>query len=236
MEILSDTVMAEPIDQLHALLATYGLVINHIWHGGPLYPRRLREQTIRRTIEVLDASRSFDARELVFDPFEDRGRISAEDARAQNLGLERIGREARDRGIALYVHNHESPMRNNAGEWLGVLEGTDPALVSMCLDLDWTWRAQADPLALLHRAGDAGRLGAVHLRTQHRRVTDQTMEDGGDIDFGKVADYVKAIGFSGPLVEETEIMIETEVTRPVRENKRIAREWCERVFEVSAAL
>ena len=72
------------------------------------------------------------------------------------------------------------------------------------------------------------------MRTQHHLITDQTMEDGGDIDFHKVAAYLRTIQFDGPVVEETEWMRETKVTRSPRENKRIAREWCEKVFGVSA--
>jgi hypothetical protein len=29
------------------------------------------------------------------------------------------------------------------------------------------------------------------MRTQHKKIADQTMEDGGDIDFHKVAAYLK---------------------------------------------
>ena len=72
------------------------------------------------------------------------------------------------------------------------------------------------------------------MRTQRKKITDQTMEDGGDIDYDKVAAYLKSIQFDGALVEETEPMKETPWTRTVRENKRLARIWCERVFGVSA--
>ena len=48
-------------------------------------------------------------------------RLSDEDARTQNRTLDRIGREAADRGLKLCIHNHEGPMRYGAKEWLGVL-------------------------------------------------------------------------------------------------------------------
>ena len=234
MEMLSGTVMGKPVGDLLALLKQYGLIVNHLWHSGPLYPAAAGERTIATTIEVLERARPFQCREFFFDPFGDQGPLSDDNARTQNRGLDRIGREAKDRGMKLCVHNHEGPMRHNAKEWLGVLNNTDPALVSMCLDLDWTLHAGTDPLPLLYLAGDKGRLGAIDMRTQHKLITDQTMEDGGDIDFHKVADYLKKIQYDGSLVEETEWMKETKVTRSPRENKRIAREWCEKVFGVSA--
>jgi hypothetical protein len=60
------------------------------------------------------------------------------------------------------------------------------------------------------------------------------MESGGDIDYDQVATYLKSIAFDGALVEETEPMKETRWTRSIRENKRLARIWCERIFGVSA--
>ena len=234
MEMLSGTVMGKPIEDIQALLKQYGLIVNHLWHSGPLYPAAAGEKTIATTIEVLERARPLKCPEFFFDPFGDRGPLSDDDARTQNRGLDRIGREVKDRGMKLCVHNHEGPMRYDAKEWLGVVNNTDPALVSMCLDLDWTLHAGTDPFPLLYLAGDKGRLGAIHMRTQHKLITDQTMEDGGDIDFHKVADYLKKIQFDGPVVEETEWMKETKVTRSPRENKRIAREWCEKVFGVSA--
>jgi sugar phosphate isomerase/epimerase len=234
MELMSGTLMGKPIEDILALLNKYGLFVNHVWHSGPLYPAADRETTIARTIEVLERARPLKSPEFVFDPFGDRGPLSDENARLQNEGLDHIGREVKDRRMKLSIHNHEGPMRYGAKEWLGVLRNTDPALVWMCLDLDWTYQAGTNPFPLLYEAGDKGRLGALHLRTQHNRVTDQTMENGGDVDFYKAAGYLKKIQFGGALVEETEWMKETKVTRSPHENKRLARIWCEKVFGVSA--
>jgi len=234
MELTDVTFLGTPIEVIQAALDKYGVFVDHIWHSGPLYPAQVAEKTIASTIEMLDRAKPLKSPCLFHDPFGDRGPISDEDARLQNRGLDRIGREVKDRGMKLCVHNHQGPMRYGAKEWLGVVDNTDPALVSMCLDLDWTWQAGTDPFPLLYKAGDKGRVGALHLRTQHKLVTDQTMEDGGDIDFYKVADYLRKIGFDGVLVEETEPMKETRITRTLKENKRIARLWCEKVFGVSA--
>ncbi len=234
MELISGTLMSKPIGDILTFLDQYSLVVNHIWHSGRLYPNDVADKTIARTIEVLDRSEPLKSPEFFFDPFGDKGPLSDGEARSQNRGLDRIGREVKDRGMKLCVHNHEGPMRYGAKEWRGVVENTDPALVWMCLDLDWAWQAGTDPFPLLYEAGDKGRLGAIHMRTQHNKITDQTMEDGGDIDFYKVADYLRKIRFDGALVEETEWMAETKVTRAPRENKRLARIWCEKVFGVSA--
>jgi sugar phosphate isomerase/epimerase len=237
MELVSTTVMGTPVDKIIAHLDKYGLVINHIWHGGKLYPEDAAEKTIAGTIELLDKySKPLKTPEFIFDPFGGKGPQSYEDAKTQSKSLDRIGKEVVDRGMKLYVHNHETPMLYNAREWLFVLHNTNPVLVSMCLDMDWTWQAGIDPLPLMYEAGDSGRLGALHMRTQHNMVMDETMMDGGDIDYYKVADYLKKIQFNGPLVEESVWMKETKITRSARDNKREARKWCEKVFGVSAGV
>ncbi len=231
IEMVTTTVKFRPMEFMVPLLKQYGLVINHIYYGGGLFPKEVAEKTIAATIEEFDRCKPLRSRECLFDSW---GAQADDDLRIFYRSLDRIGREAADRGMKLCVHNHESPMRDNAKEWRGVLDNTDPALVSMCLDMDWAWQAGTDPFPLLYEAGDKGRLGGVHMRTQRNRLTDQTMEDGGDINFNKVADYLKKIRFDGALVEETEWMQETKVTRSARENKLIARKWCEKVFGVSA--
>jgi sugar phosphate isomerase/epimerase len=234
IEVLAQTLLAKPVEDLVGLLDKYGVIVNHIWHKGGLYPKDVAERTMEQTKAVLDTGSRLKTQYLFFDPFGDRGPLSAENAREQNRGLDRIGREAKKHGMKLCMHNHQGPMRYGAKEWLGVLHDTDPDLVWICLDMDWTWQAGTDPFPLLYEAGDSGRLAALHLRTQRQRIADETMQDGGDIDYRKCARYLKKIRFDGVLVEETEWMKETKVTRPPRENKRIARMWCEKVFDASA--
>ena len=68
--------------------------------------------------------------------------------------------------MKLCVHNHEGPMRYNAREWRGVVNNTDPALVFMCLDLDWTLHAGTDPFPLLYLARRQGPIrGYPHAHT-----------------------------------------------------------------------
>jgi sugar phosphate isomerase/epimerase len=237
MEFVTPTVAGTPIEEIKALLNRYDLIIDHLWLAGRLYPTAVAEKTIAGTIAVLDNyCVPLNTPEFFFDPFGGDGPQTYEDFKSQNRSLDRIGREVVDRGMKLRVHNHESPMYHNAREWLGVMHNTDRALVSMCLDMDWTWQAGLDPLPLLYEAGDSGRLGALHLRTQHNKIMDQCMEDGGDIDYHTVADYLKEIRFEGTLVEESVWMKETKVTRSARENKKVSRLWCEKVFGVSAMM
>ena len=133
--------------------------------------------------------------------------------------------------MALALHNHDDPMKEDAREWRYVVRHTQPDLLLICLDMDWTWQAGTDPMPLLGEAGK--RLRLVHLRTQRRKLWTEALEDGGDIDYHKVARHLKSIQFDGSLVVELAHKPETKVTRSVEENIRLSRLWAEQVFGVS---
>jgi len=102
--------------------------------------------------------------------------------------------------------------------------------VSYCLDMDWVWNGGEDPFALLDECSD--RLRMVHVRTQRKKVWTEALEDGGDIDWHKVAAHLKKIRFDGYLVVELAQRPNTTVTRSTEENIRLSRIWAEKVFDV----
>ena len=144
LEMLSGTVLAKPVTEIQAFLEQYGLMINHVWHAGRLYPAGIADTTIGKTIELLDYIKPLKTPEFFFDPFGDKGPLSADEAKSQNRGLDRIGKEAKDRGMKLCVHNHEGPMRYGAKEWLG--SSKTPILRwSRCASI-WTGRIKREPI------------------------------------------------------------------------------------------
>src|SRR5579872_2725611 len=72
MEMVSWTVMPKPLASLQALLKQYGLIVNHLWHGGTLYPAVTGEKTLAGSIEVLERAKLLQCPEFFFDPFGDR--------------------------------------------------------------------------------------------------------------------------------------------------------------------
>ena len=60
--------------------------------GGSTRSRR-PTRTIAGTIEILDRIRPLKCPDFFFDPFGDKGPLTADEAKCQNRGLDRIGRE-----------------------------------------------------------------------------------------------------------------------------------------------
>ena len=152
------------------------------------------------------------------------------DLQARNLN--RLGAELHKQGVHLMVHHHTPELVENAREWRFQLQHTDPQVVSCCVDVDWAVRGGQEPLAFLREVGT--RLASLHLRNDQQGVW---MEDfgAGDIDYGKVADYLKEIRFSGYLVVELAHEKNTRITRSLEENLRLSRLYAEKVFGLRSA-
>jgi sugar phosphate isomerase/epimerase len=245
VELLPQMVQGGRRDETARLLKKYGLLFNDVYFVGPMYSEEGAEKTIAGAIEMARRVAEFKTPILLFEMSTKPGRARPEDEelRIEARSLDRLGRAMQAHGMRIAVHNHTTPMKEGAREWLYVLRNTDPKLVSFCLDLDWSWQAGTDPLPLLYEAGEQGRLAMIHLRTQKQRVWTEALEDGGDIDFRKVAAFFRKTGFDGCLVVEieypyeelsAELIPKTKITRTVAENIRVSRIWAERVFGVSA--
>ena len=76
----------------------------------------------------------------------------------------RFGAAARARGVQFAYHNHHFEFTPVDGRlpYDVLLDGTDPALVLMEMDLFWTIRAGQDPVAYFER--HPGRFRAVHVK------------------------------------------------------------------------
>ena len=57
MELTDATFLGTPIEVIQAALDKYGVLVDHIWHSGPLYPSQVAEKTIASTIEMLDRAK-----------------------------------------------------------------------------------------------------------------------------------------------------------------------------------
>ncbi len=88
-----------------------------------------------------------------------------------------IGRAMKDRGITVAYHNHnlEFVPLEGTTPWAVLMDGTDPELVQVQLDLGWVAQAGIDPLAELRRL--APRVTSLHVK-------DLTLADGTSYYFG----------------------------------------------------
>lgn len=89
---------------------------------------------------------------------------SAEHFRALAPRLNEFGRRCHERGIVFGYHNHDFEFATVDGAYIldALLDATDPALVSLELDVYWAAYAGADPADYLRR--HAGRAPLIHLK------------------------------------------------------------------------
>jgi len=82
-------------------------------------------------------------------------------------------------------------------------------------------------LAFLRGVGS--RLASLHVRNSKGGVWMEDFGDG-DIDYAKVAAYLKEISYAGYLIVELAYEKGTQITRSLEEDLRLSRLYAEKVF------
>jgi inosose dehydratase len=140
-----------------------------------------------------------------------------------------VGAALRERGLGLWLHNHDPEMREDGRELRSNLDLTDSALVGFCADTHWIYRGGGDVMAYLDEYGS--RVRSLHLRNSQGGVWSETLGDG-DLDFRAIAAKLAALRFDGPLIVELALETGTPQTRPLVESARLSREYVRAVFGV----
>ena len=116
-----------------------------------------------------------------------------------------VARAARDVGLRLGVHNHESELRPLAGgpTFLDLVRRLPPDLVWLELDLGWVWYAGADPLVQLELS--RGRCPLVHVKDySSRRGREDVPVGEGLVGYDRVVPAAVAAGADWLVVEQDE--------------------------------
>lgn len=103
--------------------------------------------------------------DLAIVPFVPPERRTAEATRAMAAAFNDYATQCQAAGLRFGYHNHAfefEPLADGATLLDLLLDGTDPALVNVELDVYWVAYANQDPLALIERL--AGRLPILHLK------------------------------------------------------------------------
>lgn len=127
----------------------------------------------------------------------------ADDFKKVSEELNIVGEKAKKEGFLFAFHNHDQEFVRTGPDELGydiILKDTDPELVSMQLDVYWTYKGNADPIAYMKK--HPKRIPMLHMKDM-----DDTPQRGfavvgdGIIDFGKVMQQGDAIGVKHYIVE-----------------------------------
>jgi inosose dehydratase len=131
----------------------------------------------------------------------------------------------------LAYHNHEAELRNAAREFHHMMLGTDPCLVTLCLDAHWIYRGAGNSAVALFDVLKlyGPRVTELHLRQSIKTVWSETLGEG-DIDYPALAKHLLQIGVKPHLVLEQAPEKGTPETMDAVESHRRSLEYARRVF------
>jgi inosose dehydratase len=156
--------------------------------GLELRDRERRDKEIVRALEIGRFFQSIGAPYLIAaDSGDDRrrseaghvdpnGALTKDQWDSLATGLNDLARELAPMGIKVVFHNHVGTYVETEPETARLLEETDPALVSWCLDCGHLAYGGGDTLRALEQYGN--RVGYVHIKDVDGQVLQKSRENG----------------------------------------------------------
>jgi sugar phosphate isomerase/epimerase len=208
-------------ESFRRLAASHGLEVVGIHVGGEIYD----PQSVQEALDNLERIMAFATQVgAPFLPFSGQAKPDKTEAeyRYQAESLNQIGQLCRDNGLTLCYHNHFWEIKNDCTELRYLCDHTDPALVSLCLDVGWVKRAGGSPVEVAEAFFD--RIGYFHLKDT---TPDEWMEVGyGTVDFPGLFQVIQKRQDWWLVVEQD------ETRRPPVESARLSREYLKHQFNV----
>jgi inosose dehydratase len=216
-------------ERTFTLLAKNHLAPETVYAGTTLHESAAAEKSVREVVELARLLKPHGTRVIVTNPSPKPGQAlkSEEELDTQAKYVDRLAEEISGLGMKLALHHHTPELLEHAREWRHLMQHTDPNRVYCCVDVHWAYRGGQEVMSFLSETGD--RLVELHLRNSRQGIW---MEDfgPGDIDYQKVADYLREISFNGYLVVELAYERGTQITRTLDEDLRLSRLYTEKVF------
>ena len=216
-------------DKTLALLDQYKLVPETFFPNTTMHEAGVAEKSVSDALELARLLKPHGTRVIIINPTPKPDGVpkTDEELDVQARYVGQLGDELHQLGMKLALHHHTPELISNQREWRHLMEHTHPDRVYCCVDVHWAYRGGQDAMTFLRAAGD--RLLVLHLRNSKEGVW---MEEfgPGDIDYGQVANYLRAIKFDGYLVVELAYEKGTPLKRPLTEDLRLSRLYTEEVF------
>ena len=190
------------VKEARAAVESAGLVFAGAHTNVPDYEKDGFEKAADAVTKVAADARAFGARALVVSHrgLSPKGEFTREalDAKARMLNL--AGKRSADAGIVLAYHNHQPEFQNGAAEAKGLVERTDPKLVSLMFDIGHAWLAYPDVIPFFE--AHAARVYGLHVRDFHNRVSVPLGD--GEFPLARLAEAIRRQGWHGWLIDEEE--------------------------------
>jgi inosose dehydratase len=230
IELMSNLFTEDVREKTFAALKEHGLQVPIVYNGGNMHEAGAAAQSIEATLKLAETIRPTGARIINFNPNPkpQNARKTDEELATQARYVTRMAGELSKKGFELILHHHTPEMLENAREWRHLLTNTT---VPLCIDLHWVYRGGQDPMGLLAEAGK--RVRSLHLRNSKQGVWSEDFGDG-DMDYHKIAAYLKKSGYTGYLIVELAYDKATQITRSLEDDLLVSRQYAEKVFGVKA--
>ena len=212
--------LVEDIHQLEALvplLQQRGLAMRSLYVNSTLHLADAAETSIARILAIAEQAQAAGTRFIVTNPTPLRwgGPEDKDDAqlRTQAAALNRLGERLAARGLTLAYHHHDAELRHAARELHHMLNGTDPALVTLCLDAHWVYRGAGNSCVALFDILQlyGARVTELHVRQSAGGIWTEAFGPG-DIDYAALAAALARVGVRPHLVLEQAVQAETPKT------------------------
>ncbi len=222
-----------PTDEavLKKALKLRGLEICNCWFSTFLISKPY-EETEKAFLEKVDFLRALGARVIGVSEqsysiqgmqdvpvFEKKHVMNEEEWERLCTGLNRLGKAAKERGIALTFHHHMGTVVQSGAETERMLANTDPEYVSLLFDSGHFAYCGEDPTELVKKYAD--RIKHVHLKDIRREVVDRvkaehlsflegvrqgafTVPGDGCIDFDSIFKVLAEHHYEGYMLVEAE--------------------------------
>ena len=187
---------ARPVGEMRTLLADCGLAVPSMhtnMHELQTSAQERIEYAKALGIEYLVCSFPWTADSRSFPNGSIAAGLTLDDWKWNAEQLNRVGELARKAGLRFGYHNHNMEFRSFGGvvAFDELLRQTDPALVTIELDIGWVVTAGQDPVALLRKY--ANRISLLHVKDVRKdlqvtqELRSQTTEVGsGQIDWKRL--------------------------------------------------
>src|ERR1700722_7104931 len=156
--------------------------------GLELRNRQKRDEEIARAVEIgrffqsagggylISADSGDDLRRGEAGHVDPSGALSDEQWKSLGTGLNDLAKELAPIGVKIVFHNHVGTYVETEEETTRLLDETDPALVSWCLDCGHLAYGGGDTLRALKNYGN--RVGYVHIKDVDGQVLQKSRESG----------------------------------------------------------
>jgi inosose dehydratase len=185
-------------DGLGEKLKRHGLEMRSVYVGTRLENEESVRESVAQVQAIAAGAAALGGRILVTNPVPVpdtlRGKEADDRLRWQVEGLNRLGEAVAAAGMVLALHHHDAELRAGAREFHHGLSRTDPAKVKLCLDVHWVYRGCGDSGRAVDDALErySERIVALHLRQSRGGRWSEVFTAEGDIDYVRVAAFLRA--------------------------------------------